>query len=171
MAQSYAQQLKAVGITRVISPGSGAMVHLETGYGAVYVRYPTGAEPLAFVLDIDPEGVEATERVGDFLERDADLHVVDLFFAVARVLERLGYNTLGWLRQILALHAPQGRHFRQPRSARRGPGSARGSPVRTHRTRNRRRDQRRRGRRTGRPADHPAARRRAIATMIVLFSR
>ena len=57
MAQPYAQQLQALGITRVISPGSGAMVQLETGYGSVYVRYPTVAEPLAFVLDIGPDGL------------------------------------------------------------------------------------------------------------------
>src|SRR5947208_12882312 len=59
MAQPYAQQLQAVGITRVISPGSGAMVRLETGYGAVYVRFPAAAEPSAFVLDIDPNGLRA----------------------------------------------------------------------------------------------------------------
>src|SRR6202051_429281 len=34
MVESYAQQLQAVGITRVISPGSGAMVRLETGCGS-----------------------------------------------------------------------------------------------------------------------------------------
>ena len=34
MAQPYAQQLRAVGVTRVISPGSGAMVRLDTGYGS-----------------------------------------------------------------------------------------------------------------------------------------
>ena len=35
MAQPYASQLQAVGITRVISPGSGAAVLLQTEYGAV----------------------------------------------------------------------------------------------------------------------------------------
>ena len=71
MAQSYAQQLQAVGITRVISPGSGAMVRLETGYGPVYVRYPA-AEPLAFVLDIDPDGLKATAATFDRV-RDAQI--------------------------------------------------------------------------------------------------
>src|SRR5207237_8621964 len=69
MAQSYAQQLQAVGITRVISPGSRAMVQLETSYGSVYVPYPTAAEPLAFVLDIGPDRLQATaaafHRVSD----------------------------------------------------------------------------------------------------------
>ncbi len=51
MARPYAQQLQAVGVTRVISPGSGAMVRLETGYGSVYVRYPSALDPLTFVLD------------------------------------------------------------------------------------------------------------------------
>jgi hypothetical protein len=65
MAQSYAQQLQTVGIIRVISPGSGAMVRLETGYGAVYVRYPAGVQPLAFVLDIGPDGLRATATTFD----------------------------------------------------------------------------------------------------------
>jgi len=59
IARPYAQQLQAVGITRMISPGSGAKVLLETGYGAVYVAYPAGAEPFAFVLDIGPDGLHA----------------------------------------------------------------------------------------------------------------
>ncbi len=65
MAQSYAQQLQAVGITRVISPGNGSMVRLETGYGSVYVRYPAVAEPSAFVLDIGPDGLQATAATFD----------------------------------------------------------------------------------------------------------
>ena len=72
MAQSYAQQLQAVGITRVISPGSGAMVRLETGYGSVYVRYPAVAEPLAFVLDIGPDRLRATAATFDRV-RDAQI--------------------------------------------------------------------------------------------------
>ena len=65
MAQPYAQQLQAVGITRVISPGSGAMVRLETSYGSVYVRYPTVVEPLAFVLDIGPDRLQAKAATFD----------------------------------------------------------------------------------------------------------
>ena len=65
MAGPYARQLQAVGITRVISPGNGAMVRLETGYGPVYVRYPAAAEPLAFVLDIGPDGLQATAATFD----------------------------------------------------------------------------------------------------------
>jgi hypothetical protein len=64
MAQPYVQQLEAVGITRVISPGSGAMVRLETAYGSVYVGYPA-VEPLAFVLNIGPDGVQATAATFD----------------------------------------------------------------------------------------------------------
>jgi len=64
-AQPYAQQLQAVGITRMISPGNGAMVRLETSYGAVYVGYPASAQPLAFVLDIGPDGLHATATTFD----------------------------------------------------------------------------------------------------------
>lgn len=65
MAQPYIRQLQAVGITRVISPGSGAMVRLETGYGSVYLPYPVAVEPLAFVLDIGPDGVQASAATFD----------------------------------------------------------------------------------------------------------
>ena len=65
MAQSYVPQLQAVGITRVVSPGSGAMVRLETGYGSVYVPYPAVPEPSAFVLDIGPDGLQATAATFD----------------------------------------------------------------------------------------------------------
>ena len=65
MAKPYVQQLQAVGITRVISPGNGAMVRLETGYGSVYVRYPLASDQLPFVLDIGPDGLRATAETFD----------------------------------------------------------------------------------------------------------
>jgi hypothetical protein len=94
VAEPYAQQLEALGITRVISPGSGAMVRLETGYGAVYVRYPTAAMPSAFVLDIGPDGLQATAATFD---RTRDEHILAaLMPEVVRVTA--ANNTLGWLR-------------------------------------------------------------------------
>jgi hypothetical protein len=94
MAQPYAQQLQAVGVTRVISPGNGAMVRLETGYGPVYVRYPLAAEPLAFVLDIGPDRLQATAASFD---RAKDAQIL-----VALVPEALrataANNDLWWLR-------------------------------------------------------------------------
>ena len=94
MAQSYAEQLQAVGITRVISPGSGAMVQLETGYGAVYVRYPAAAQPSAFVLDIGPDGLLATAATFD-RARDGQILAALLPEAVRVTAAN---NTLGWLR-------------------------------------------------------------------------
>jgi len=94
MAQPYAQQLQAVGITRVISPGSGAMVRLETGYGAVYVRFPAAAEPSAFVLDIDPNGLRAAAEAFD---RDNDGQILAALVPEA-VRVTAANNTLGWLR-------------------------------------------------------------------------
>ena len=93
MAQSYAQQLNAVGITRVVSPGNGAMVRLESRYGAVYVRYPT-AEPMAFVLDIDPDGVQATAATFD---RVRDQQILAALVPEA-VRVTAANNALGWLR-------------------------------------------------------------------------
>jgi hypothetical protein len=94
MAQSYARQLQAVGITRVISPGSGALVRLETGYGSVYVRYPATVEPLAFVLDIGPEGLQATAATFD-RARDGPM-LAALVPEAVRVTD--ANNRLGWLR-------------------------------------------------------------------------
>ena len=94
MAQSYARQLQAVGITRVISPGSGAMVRLETGYGPVYVRYPAVAEPLAFVLDIGPDGLKATAATFDRI-RDAQILAALVPEAVRMTATN---NRFAWLR-------------------------------------------------------------------------
>ena len=94
MAQSYAQQLQAVGITRVISPGSGAMVRLETSYGPVYVRYPAVAEPLAFVLDIGPDGLQATAGTFNGV-RDAQILAALLPEAVRMTATN---NRFAWLR-------------------------------------------------------------------------
>jgi len=93
MAQSYAQQLQAVGITRVISPGSGAMVRLETSYGSVYVRYPTVAEPSAFVLDIGPDRLQATAATFDRV-RDGQILAALVPEAVRMTATN---NRLGWL--------------------------------------------------------------------------
>ena len=94
MAQPYVRQLQAVGIRRVSSPGSGAMVRLETGYGAVYVRYPAGAPPLAFVLDIGPEGLRATAAT---FHRATDGQMLSALVPEA-VRVTAANNRLGWLR-------------------------------------------------------------------------
>lgn len=94
MAEPYAQELQALGITRMISPGGGDMVRLETGYGPVYVKYPATAEPLAFVLDIGPEGLQAAAATIDST-RDRQM-LAALMPEVVRVTA--ANNTLGWLR-------------------------------------------------------------------------
>ena len=93
MAQPYVQQLQAVGITRVFSPGNGAMVRLDTGYGVVYVRYPAGVPPLAFVLDIGPDGLRATAVTFD-PARDRQILAALLPEAVRVTAAN---NRLGWL--------------------------------------------------------------------------
>lgn len=93
MAESYAPQLQAVGITRVISPGNGSMVRLETGYGSVYVRYPAEAEPLAFVLDIGQDRLRATAATFDRV-RDEQMLAVLLPEAVRITAIN---NRFGWL--------------------------------------------------------------------------
>ena len=94
MAQPYVRQLQAVGVTRVISPGSGAMVRLETGYGSVYVQYPAGAPPLAFVLDIGPDGPRATAAAFD-PARDGQMLAALVPEAVRMTAAN---NALAWLR-------------------------------------------------------------------------
>ena len=94
MAQPYAQQPQAVGVTRMISPGSGAMVRLDTGYGPVYVRYPLAAAPLAFVLDIGPDGLQASAATFD---RAKDGQILAALVPEA-VRATAANNRLGWLR-------------------------------------------------------------------------
>ena len=93
MAQPYVQQLRAVGITRVISPGNGAMIQLETGYGSVYVRYPSAAAAHPFVLDISPDGVRATAAT---FERDRDEQLLAALVPEA-VRATATNNRLAWL--------------------------------------------------------------------------
>ena len=94
MAQSYARELQAVGVTRVVSPGSGAAVLLETEYGAVYLGYPAAVEPLAFVLNIGPGGLRATAATFD---RVKDGQILAALVPEA-VRVTAANNRLGWLR-------------------------------------------------------------------------
>jgi len=94
MAQPYVQQLQAVGITRVFSPGNGAMVRLDTGYGVVYVRYPAGVPPLAFVLDIDPDSLKASTATSD----RASYEQVLAALMPEAVRLTAANNWMGWLR-------------------------------------------------------------------------
>jgi len=94
IAQPYAPQLRAVGISRVISPGSGAAVLLETEYGAVYVGYPATVEPRAFVLNIAPDGLHATAATFDRV-KDAQLLAALVPEAVRLTAAN---NRVGWLR-------------------------------------------------------------------------
>lgn len=94
MAQPYAQELQAVGITRVISPGRGAMVRLETGYGPVYVRYPVAAEPLAFVLDFGPDGLQAAAATFDRAKHGQ----IPAALLPEAVRVTAANNRVGWLR-------------------------------------------------------------------------
>ena len=94
MAEPYSQQLQAVGITRMVSPGSGAMVRLETGYGSVYVRYPAATEPMAFVLAIGPDGLQATAETTD----RAKFGQILAALVPEAVRETATNNRVGWLR-------------------------------------------------------------------------
>jgi hypothetical protein len=90
----YAHDLRAVGITRVISPGGGAMVRLETLSGPVYVGYPQDVSPLAFVLDVEPEGLRAASTWFD-RARDAPALAAILPAAIG---EAASNNALQWVR-------------------------------------------------------------------------
>jgi hypothetical protein len=93
IAQPYARQLQAVGISRMISPGNAGMVRLETGYGSVYVPYPSASEPRAFVLDIGPDRLRATAARFD-PAADAQM-LAALVPEAVRATE--ANNRLGWL--------------------------------------------------------------------------
>jgi hypothetical protein len=58
-AMPYADALRSVGIVRIRSPGRGAMVRLDTYYGAVYLAYPAGVPARSFVVELGDAGIEA----------------------------------------------------------------------------------------------------------------
>jgi hypothetical protein len=94
LAAPYADQLRSVGITRVSSPGGGAMVQLQTFYGAVYVRYPTAVQPMAFVLDVGKDGLKATSATFD----EAQYKLVLAALLPRAVSETISNNRFGYFR-------------------------------------------------------------------------
>ncbi len=70
------------------------MVRLDTSYGAVYVRYPAEAQPLAFVLDIGPDGLQARAATFD-RARDGQMLAALVPEAVRMTAAN---NWMGWLR-------------------------------------------------------------------------
>ena len=94
LAQPYADDLRAEGITRVESSGSGAMVKLDTVSGAVYVQYPKSVPSLTFALDIDPDGLRAYSVAPDAI-RDAPVLAALLPQAIQAAARN---NEFIWLR-------------------------------------------------------------------------
>jgi len=94
LAAPYADQLRSVGIKRVSSPGDGAMVELQTFYGAVYVRYPAGAQLMAFVLDIGKDSIKATSPTFD----ETHYKLVLAALLPRAVSETISNNRFGYFR-------------------------------------------------------------------------
>jgi len=94
LAMPYAPDLRALGITRLVSPGGGALVRLETAWGAVFVPYPRDVPPIAFELAIDEGGVRAAANSFD-AERDSRVFA-SLMPAVFR--ETASNNEMQWWR-------------------------------------------------------------------------
>jgi hypothetical protein len=94
LAQPYAEQLRSVGITRLISVGAHDMVRLETQYGPVYVRYPAGAPDVAFVVDIGPANLQASAATFDRVQDEQLLAAV----VPEAVKVTVANNRLEWLR-------------------------------------------------------------------------
>ncbi len=74
LAGPYAQQLRAVGITRLTATAGNSLVQLDTLSGPVYVRYPKDVPAVAFELDIDADGLRAFSSGFD---KDRDAAVLD----------------------------------------------------------------------------------------------
>lgn len=94
LAMPYAADLRALGITHLVSPGGGAMVRLETKWGAVYVPYPRDVPPVAFELQVDERSLRAAASAFD-AARDARV-LASLMPAVFR--ETASNNTIQWWR-------------------------------------------------------------------------
>jgi len=93
LAWPYAEQ-RAVGITRLTSVGNDAMVRLETQWGPVYVPYPRNVPPVAFVLDVDADGLRAAYASFD---QGRDATVLAALLPVT-IRETASNNTFQWWR-------------------------------------------------------------------------
>ncbi len=94
LAAPYAEQLRWVGITRLTSTGNDAMVRLETLSGPVYVPYPREMPPVAFVLDVNPDGLSAFSVS---FEETRDASVLAALLPAA-IRETASNNAFVWLR-------------------------------------------------------------------------
>ncbi|HEV8503046.1 MAG TPA: hypothetical protein VGR63_15855 [Casimicrobiaceae bacterium] len=94
LAAPYAADLRAVGIQRMTSPGRGDLVRLDTYYGAVYIRYPAGVAPMAFVLEVDPDHLAAASTAVDAGQFS---HLMDVLVPDA-VRETASNNAFEWAR-------------------------------------------------------------------------
>lgn len=70
------------------------MVRLETFYGAVYVPYPRDVPPLAFVLDVDPDGLRAAAASFDRARDERALAAI----LPAAIRETVSNNAIQWIR-------------------------------------------------------------------------
>ncbi len=94
LVQPYVQQLRAEGVTRVISLGARDMVRLETQRGPVYVKYPADAPDVAFIVEIGPTSVQASAATFD---RQRDENLLAALMPVALKVTAAN-NRLEWLR-------------------------------------------------------------------------
>jgi hypothetical protein len=58
MAQPYFQAMRTAGIQSVQVFGNGARVRVSTNLGDIYLRYPAGLSPTAFVVYVDAGAAE-----------------------------------------------------------------------------------------------------------------
>jgi hypothetical protein len=93
LAQHYANELRAVGIKRLVASGSDAMVHLETLSGPVYFRYPQGIPAVALALDVESDRVQATAQGFD---PDRDQRVLRALLPEA-IAVAASNNALVWI--------------------------------------------------------------------------
>jgi hypothetical protein len=94
VVQPYADSFRSLGITNVTSPGSGAMLRMETGYGDVFIRYPAGIQPMAFVVDIGPKGVRVRSESLD----QAQFSALFAAFAPEAIRVTTANNSFMWYR-------------------------------------------------------------------------
>jgi hypothetical protein len=92
VVQPYADRFRSLGITSVTSPGSGAMLRLETGYGDVLIRYPAGIPPMAFVVDVDAASLRVRSESLD----NAQFGALFAAFAPEAMRVTAANNVFGW---------------------------------------------------------------------------
>jgi len=100
MAAPYADDLRAMGISRLFVYGDPARVRVTTEFGEVYFRYPAGLAPTQFTLSVGQQAIEANSdafNAGNSAQYEAAMKAV-----LPEAIRRTNVNNIQEIQQRMS---------------------------------------------------------------------